>query len=229
MHSVGFGQKLDNINAKTVLNRISHNYLTENYSLRYTKTIFRSIEDVEPMEVSTGIFYVGNMAEYRIEEPGTLIIQNKELNLTIDSASNMVYLSEPDEDYLPMEMRTFMTDSLMDFYSFSLLKKKNFHQLTIENKNELSHSIILQVDPVSYEVRKFIYHMPVGNYFSESIDDETVESPVLEIAYNKIKKEKFNVTFFSHEKWIVKDKMPVELRKEITQFEINDLRVKSHF
>lgn len=228
IHSICLGQKIDNEAAKSILNRISNNYIIDNYSLKYTKSIFGSIEDKAPMEISVGTFYVGNKNEYKLAENGTLIVQNNELNMTIDSASNMIYLSEIDKDYIPLNLTKFMSDSLMNTYQFSLIKKGKIHELIIENKLELSYSILIQFDAISYLVTQFIYHLPTGNYFSETLDDETQESPVMLIVYDKLKKEKFNSEFFSQEKWILKDKNPIELQEGMTQFEIYDFRAKSH-
>ena len=66
--------------------------------------------------------------------------------------------------------------------------------------------------------------MPKGNYFQESMDDESIEQPLLVITYNNPKKLNTNDNLFYTTTWLNSETKPFSLTQFAASYQLVDLR-----
>ncbi len=225
---LGFGQDSAKEEFKATMKKVAKVYSAENIKIKYSREIFESASAEIPMESNKGIICIGSKKKYRVEENGTLVIQNEQFKMSVDSTEMLVLISTIDENILSNNIAEMDKDSVLVDYTVQkrFVKNQIIYELTA--KNDLSTSITLVLNKTSLEIVSMSYFMPASNYFSETLNDESLEKPVLVIKYEAPEKIKDSPELYVTKNWIVSNDIPLELTAKAKGFVIYDTRLSSH-
>ncbi|MNY02319.1 hypothetical protein D3C86_1348890 [compost metagenome] len=106
----------------------------------------------------------------------------------VDSLDKIVYISNIDSSMRQVaQMQQIPLDALKD-YKLEKISFPTYYILKAEPKNATIGTLEFYVHTKSTELYKFTIFYPPGNYFSEAMDDESIESPYLSIIFEPMKK-----------------------------------------
>ena len=165
--------------------KLSNVYKKNGYSLSYQRVIYKNAADGDPMLTDKGAIYRGKSNEYRVETPGNLVIQNDQIKMVVDSTQNVVSLFKTDTLFQAIDVKKFMDKTIADQYSFKRMQTGNTIRYLLIPKNKLEGTTEIWINSTDFTIAKIEMILPESNYFSETMDDGTLETPKLIITYNK--------------------------------------------
>ena len=226
---LAFGQGYQNVeNSKVVqeFDRLSKKYQSTNFQMNYVKKIYRDSMDYEAMVETKGFISKGQNFQYRMEEKGTIVIQNENLKMTVDSASQLVTIGRPDTLFKTIDINAFMDKKAFDNYSFKRMESKGTIRYLIVSKNRLEGITELWISTKDFSLQKLILSLPRANYFNEALEDESMESPLVVITYEPLKMlDKTAVSKqFSQDEWLQIENNKYSLQPSKGTFKLHDLR-----
>jgi hypothetical protein len=206
---------------------ITKKYEQTNSLLRYEKSIFYQDGQLSPASSTIGELRIDANDNYQLAENNQLIIQQKELNILIDSSSMEIIVSKAN----PIK-KQFDIDLFVNTY-----KAGNLLLEKIKRKDEIEYVIYFfnneSIDKMIYRVNNSndllvneIFLTP-GNYLMENLNDETIEKPRIRfkiLAYSKDAKEVKNIDL----KQIFSDMDAMVLTQNYKEFSLIDLRYKNN-
>lgn len=225
------GQGYQLVNEQTVkqeFEKIANKYQSTNFQLSFEKKIYRDSLDMNIMVQTKGKISRGVGYEYRMEESGMIVIQNNELKITIDSATQTVSIVKPDTLFKTVDIASFLNEKAFENYSFRRMENKGQLKYLIIPKNKIEGITELWINKEDYTLQRLNLSLPKANYFNESLEDETLESPLVVINYKPIvamSKNAINQTF-SMDEWLIKENDTYRLTSTKKMFELHDLRYK---
>jgi len=230
--TVGFSgicQSYQEVDSRTVVkefDQLSKKYQASNFQMNYNKKIYRDSLDLEAMVETNGFISKGQNFQYRMEEKGTIVIQNEELKITVDSASQLVTIGRPDTLFKTIDINAFMDKKAFDTYTFKRMEYKGVIRYLIISNNRLEGITELWINTKDFSLQKLVLSLPKANYFNESLEDETLESPLVVIAYQPLKTlDKTTATKqFSQDDWLTKENSKYSLQPSKGMFKLHDLR-----
>lgn len=104
--------------------------LDESYSMLTTYKIYQDYSDVTPVQTSSGRLICKNGKELNLFQMGFIIIQDKELNVTIDTVNQQIVVQNPDSSF-------FYRKTMNDVSEFSEMAKK-IHKKEFQTKTTYS-------------------------------------------------------------------------------------------
>lgn len=226
--STGFSQK--EISAEIFIKALSEagkNYRIEGYSLTYSQNIFLNPTDAQAFFSGKGKFFRGKGLEYRTESKGQLTVQTNEIRMVLDSANRLVLLFEPDSLFSPIEQlnESKLWTNAVFFVTQSDGMKKYKIEYNIEGYEYKSMEYWL--DTKSGMVRKMLLQMNPGNFQSQSLEDESLENPLIVIDYEVLQKGKLAGREFLLAAYLSRDQEgKYTLTATMEGFVLDDLRVK---
>jgi hypothetical protein len=225
----GLSQGYQSVENKTVVKEfdlLSKNYQGTNFQMNYIKKIYRDSLDVDAMTETKGFISKGQNFQYRMEEKGTIVIQNEQLKMTVDSASQLVTIGRPDTLFKTIDINAFMDKKAFENYSFKRMESKGVIRYLIVSKNRLEGITELWISSKDFSLQKLVLSLPKANYFNESLEDETLESPLVVIAYQPLKTlDKLTIAKqFSQDEWLTKENSKYSLQPSKGTFKLHDLR-----
>ena len=200
----------------------------EMISCKFKKEVFKDIKSSEVIESGFGEIIRGKGLEYKMINPGMISFQTNELNVVVDSLDKIVYISSIDSSMRQVaQMQQIPADALKG-YKLEKLIYPTYYVLRAEPENASLGILEFYVRAESKELYKLNIYYPPGNYFSESMDDETLESPYLSIIYEPMKKLKATVNLISLENILEKTGTDeYKLSPNMQGFQLKDSRYKS--
>lgn len=225
----GFCQVYQEVDNKTVIkefDQLSKKYRASNFQMNYNKKIYRDSLDVEAMVETNGFISKGQNFQFRMEEKGTIVIQNEELKMTVDSASQLVTIGRPDTLFKTIDINAFMDKKAFDTYTFKRMEYKGMIRYLIVSKNRLEGITELWINAKDFSLQKLVMSLPKANYFNESLEDESMEKPLVVLVYQPLKTlDKATVSkHFSQEDWLTKENSKYSLKPSKGMFKLHDLR-----
>jgi hypothetical protein len=226
---IGFSQEYKEVENSTVImefDKLSKKYQAANFQMTYNKKIYRDSIDIDPMVETKGFITKGQNFQYRMEEKGTIVIQNEHLKMTVDSASQLVTIGRPDSLFKTIDIRAFMDKKAFDTYTFKRIEYKGVIHYLIVSKNRLEGITELWINAKDFSLQKLVLSLPKANYFNESLEDETLESPLVVIIYQPLKSLDMNALSkqFSQDDWLVNENTKYSLQLSKGMFKLHDLR-----
>ena len=225
----GNAQGYETVNPEKVFTEFSEVakvYGKADYSLSYQRTIYKNIGDTEAMLIEKGTIYRGKENEYRVESPGGLTIQNNELKIVVDSAFSLISIFKTDTLFQTIDVRQFMDKSITDKYTFQRLQNKDVIRYLMTPKSSLEGATELWINAKDYTLIRLEMLMPKSNYFSDRMDDQSMESPKLIITYNKPQPLKANkASFFDFGQIVENKNNQWTLMPNVKGFTLHDSRV----
>lgn len=183
-------QSLENADASEVyaeFSKVSAIYAKQGYSLSYQRVIYRNAADADPMLTDKGSIFRGKNTEYRSQSTGNLTIQNNEMKIVVDSVQKLVSLFKTDTLFQTIDLKKFMDQTVSERYSFKReLSGNSIHYILIPKSN-LEGITEIWINKNDFEITRIEMLLPKANYFSESMDDATLETPRLIFTYDRPK------------------------------------------
>lgn len=196
-----------------------------NCKLRFKREVYKDLRSNELISTTNGVIYHGTDKLFRLENDGITIIQTNEIYVIIDSLENLVQLAEPDTNFNPsMALMNLKMEALSKF-KLSYYKTAAYTTYKVVPENPGDGIVEYQVDNKSKMIYRFKVSYPPANYFSENIDDETVEEPYAVITYEPIEKIKNSDQIFNLKPYVVLDENgKYKLSDKLVNYELYDSR-----
>lgn len=196
-----------------------------NSRLAFKKEIYKDLHSNELMTASSGVIYYGTGKTFRMENEGITVIQTDDLFVLIDSTEQLVQLATPDTSFNPSaSLLNFRTDALLKF-KLSSYKTDKYISYKVVPENLADGIIEYQVDLKSNMLYRFKVSYPPANYFSENMEDETLEEPYVIMVYEPIQPLKNPERYFDLKNILVKNAGGEYLLSEqLTNYELHDSR-----
>lgn len=224
------GQEVTQLSAKSFNNEMAllgKKMNAEMVTCRFKKEVFKDINSSVIIESSKGEIIRGKGLEYKMVNPGMISFQTNNLNVVIDSLDKMVYISNVDSSMRQVaQMQQIPLDALKD-YKLEKISFPEYYILKAEPKNVSIGTMEFYVHSKSTELYKLNIFYPPGNYFSEALEDETMESPYLTIIFEPMKKLKETSNLISLENILEKTAAgDYALSPKMEGFQLKDSRYK---
>lgn len=178
------GQVLTATEFRKELAVVQQQFSRSNSFITYKRELLISGEDTTS---EAGTFLRGEGLNYRLSQTGVLIVQNSQGKLIIDSAQHTVVLTIVDSLFSLMDTPDLTDENVARVYVLSKNAGKSFNTFYMTPKSEGIEKAEIRIpvsgiSPVTMKVT-----LPPGNYVSHSLDDESIEEPVLTITYTSVK------------------------------------------
>lgn len=227
---LGWSQDVKQLNEKSFnaeMALLGKKMNAELVSCKFKKEVFKDINSSVIIESSKGEIIRGKGLEYKMVNPGMVSFQTNNLNVVIDSLDKMVYISNVDSSMRQVaQMQQIPLDALKD-YKLEKISFPEYYILKAEPKNASIGIMEFYVHSKSTELYKLNIFYPPGNYFSESLEDETMESPYLTIIFEPMKKLKETSNLISLENILEKTATgDYALSPKMEGFQLKDSRYK---
>lgn len=196
-------------------------------SCKFKKEVFKDINSSVAIESNTGEIIRGKGLEYKMVNPGMISFQTNNLNVVVDSLDKIVYISNVDSSMRQIaQMQQIPPDALKD-YKLEKVIFPNYYILKAAPKNATIGTMEFYVHSKTTELYKLNIFYPPGNYFSEALEDETIESPYLTIIFEPMKKLKETSNLISLENILEKTASgDYALSPKMEGFQLKDSRYK---
>lgn len=228
-----FGQNFNEVSNEIAiadLKKLAKNYSISNYQLNYTKSVFQNTSDATPLLKTSGTMYRGKQNEYRMEEKGTLIIQNNKHKIVVDSTLNLVTIDKSDTLFSGLNIEQYAQNSSLELYSFKKKEDKIYLIYLIESSNKSEGITELWIKKKDFTLERITLKLPAANYFNDALDDETMETPLVIINYQQPILLTNSNNMFLLTDWVVSEGNSSEDNFKIspnkTGFKLHDLRYK---
>ncbi len=226
-----FGQvkkKLSSTEFKQEIQQAVNQMNQENIVLKFKKETFQDLKSGVPVESVHGVIYKESGVVYKMNAGGITILQTKEYAIYIDSVERFVQVSDIDPSMKAMSMANELTQEMLDRYELEKTSFGGYIILKAVPKVSDEGTMEFYIDAKKKALYKLVITLPPANYFMESEDDETIESPYITVVYEPITPLKNNEVSFSDEKILVKDKQNnLSLAPGMVSYQLHDARLKS--
>jgi hypothetical protein len=202
----------------------SKQYQKESFSVKFKQSVFLSSDSLKPFYEGYGLYKRGKGKEYRTETLGNLTIQNNDIKIVLDSVSKLVLLFKPDSLFNPITKESGSFCNSESTFFITTTKEHLRYKVFYHSPNLEYESMEFWVEKKSGAISKMIIQMIEDNYTGESVDDETVEEPILIVEYQPILTLKSTLNEFNVNRFIVLDKNQYVLTPELKDFTLDDLR-----
>jgi len=197
----------------------------DNSKLRFKKEVYRDARSNELLSSSVGVIYHGKERSFRMEDGGVTIMQTNDIYLVVDSLDRVIQLAEPDTNFNPSMALMNLKAEALEKFQLSSYKNATFITYKVVPENLMDGTIEYQVDLKSNMIYRFKISYPAANYFSEDLDDETVEEPYAVITYEPLEKIKDPQKLFDLKQYIVPDQEgKYKLSDQLVNYELYDSR-----
>lgn len=185
-----FSQKMESITPEVFVREMQPvvaKMNRDNSTIRFKREVYKDLKTKELVSTSSGCLYHGAGMTFRLENDQVTIIQDNSLYLIIDSTAGIIQLSEADTTFNPAgAIANFNTASLEKFQLFRS-HSGTFDQYKIIPEDLSEGTIEYFVDTKTQQIYKVSITYPPANYFSENMDDETLEEPFAIVIYEPLK------------------------------------------
>ena len=196
-----------------------------NSKLSFKKEIYKDLHSNELVSSSSGVIYYGTGSSFRMENDGITIIQTSDIYVLIDSTERIVQLAKPDSSFNPSASLLNFNEEALAKFKLSSYKADSYISYQVIPENLAEGTIEYQVDLKSQMLYRFKVTYPPSNYFSENMDDETLEEPYVIMIYDPIQKLKNPEVYFDLKNILVKTASgEYLLANQLTNYELHDSR-----
>ncbi|WP_341903537.1 hypothetical protein [Fluviicola taffensis] len=230
--SIGcFSQERKTLDAKSFnaeMVQLGKKMNAELISVKFKKEIFKDINSSVIIESSSGQIIRGKGLEYKMVNPGMISFQTRNLNVVVDSLERIVIISNVDSTLQQVTQLQQIPADALKGYKLEKIVFPTYYILRAEPENASIGIMEFYVHTQSTELYKLNMFYPPGNYFSESMEDESVESPYLTIIFEPMKKLKETANLISLENILEKTATgEYLLSPKMVGFQLKDSRYKS--
>lgn len=193
--------------------------------IKFKKDIFQDVATNKLIESSSGILYKGKGLNYKMINNGLLVLQTDKINLVVDSAANIVQINSVDSS---LKISNFLADfptTVLDNYEFEKIVNPTFFVLKATAVKTDEGTMEFYFHSKTKMLYKFILTFPPANYFSEELDDETIETPSVVMIYEPIQTLKPGDGSFDYSPYVkLNENGKFVLTEKMTAYELIDTR-----
>lgn len=229
--SIASAQKTSKISEKDFKKEIESVRINMNkeYSvIRFKKEVFQDEKAIKAVESSMGVIYRGSGINYKMVNEGLTVLHLSDLILIIDSTSKMIQISEPDSITKTMDLLSDLSIKMLEEYDIYKTEFPTYAIFKSVPKNSMESTLEFFVDTKTKRLYKLKMTLPEANYFSEDLEDETLEKPYVLMIYEPVKELKKDTDLFSYTPYVKKsDSKKFELTEAYSGYELHDARYQS--
>lgn len=200
---------------------------SEFISCKFKKEVFKDLHSSVIIESSNGEITRGKGFEYKMVSPSMISFQTADLNVVVDSLDKIVYISNIDSSMRQVAQMQQIPPNVLKDYKLEKISFPTYYILRAEPKEVTIGIMEFYVHSKSTELYKLNIFYPPGNYFSESLEDETIESPYLTMIFEPMKKLKESSNLISLDNILKKTTSgDYVLASNMEGFQLKDSRYK---
>lgn len=171
---------------KAILEKNARRFRSENYVLTFQTSIYKDLLSTETVTVDKqGMIIRGTGKSYRSDQGEQILLQNAEVKLLIDTSRHIIGLMPPDTLFDVIQTQQLLQNKGWErlVCETTTVKGKNVYRLSGESLEAYEY-IELAFNNESGELLSMVLFFRPYNYFSDHIEDQTVEQPRIEIRYS---------------------------------------------
>lgn len=226
---VGFSQ-VENNSFKSICKELDEFWKkqpSKNFTTDVNTVVFSNKDKSQITTQENGKIMAGENNSFMFSSKSSFYIQNNLFGLMIDSIEKTIYLSPIKE----MNYESFQWNSLyMDSSMYEVKKTITKESVTFYVKEKM---MVSQYQTMSFEfdknnatVKKVCLNFWPANYTSETIEDESMEQPYMEMTYTTILTNGNTEAILTEMNTIVKqENKTIQVAPLYATFEIQDLRI----
>ena len=193
--------------------------------IRFKRDIFQDLASNKIIESSSGTLYKGKGLNYKMINGGMTIVQTEKISLVIDSANNVVQINSVDSSLKISNFLTELPANILDNYEFEKISYPAFFVLKATAVKTNDGIMEFYFHAKTKMLYKFVLTFPPANYFSEELDDETLETPTVVIVYEPAQTIKPGEVSFDHSPYIkLNENGKFVLTEKMVGYELIDTR-----
>lgn len=212
-----------------VIQPISQVSRAENQKVYFDRFFFEEMTKGTPDSKESGMFYRGIKNQYRTENNAVTTIQSNDIKVTIDTVQKVILIAKSDSLFNQADFSQNiekMMNQIDTIYQTSNGKVNKYQLLFNDFSTNFSGIEIHVADKTFQLLEVSIFYRP-SNYFSESMDDETIEQPKIVMKYSGYEQISGKNQFFTWSKWLIDDKKGrFQIKPEYAHYELIDTRVE---
>jgi hypothetical protein len=194
-------------------------------SIKFKKDVFQDAMTNKLIESGSGILYKGKGLNYKMINNGLLIVQSDQISLVVDSATNIVQINSVDSSLKISNFLANFPTALLDNYEFEKIENPSFFVLKVTNLKTDEGTMEFYFHTKTKMLYKFVMTFPPANYFSEELDDETIETPSVVMVYEPIQTLKQGEVSFDHSPYVtLNENGKFVLTEKMAGYELIDTR-----
>lgn len=229
-YSNGLAQIASKITAKDFKKEIETvrvNMNKEHAVIHFTKEVYRDEKTNKLEESATGVIYRGGGINYRMVSSGLTVLHLSDLILIVDSASHMIQISEPDSITKTIDMLGDISIDMLQKYEIEKTVFPAYALYKAVPKGFVESTLEFFVDTKTKRLYKLKMTLPESNYFSEDLEDESLEKPYVVMIYEPVQELKNEGDLFSFNQFVKKnEKGGFELTEAFSAYELHDSRYR---
>lgn len=226
--SLGIAQTTAKISGKDFKKEIEPVRLMMNkeYSfIRFKKEVFQDEKTSQPAESSNGVIYRGSGINYKMVNEGVTILHLSNVILIIDSTSRMIQISEPDSVTKTVDLLGEISMEMLQNYEIEKTVFPAYISYKAIPKSAMESTLEFFVDIKSKLLYKLKMTLPEANYFSDNLEDETLEKPYVLMVYEPVQELKKDSNLFSYTSYLrLNESKKFELTEAFSAYELHDSR-----
>lgn len=199
----------------------------ENISIRFKKEIFEDVNSKVLLESSTGMVCRGKDINYKMMNDGLVVVQTDELKVIVDSVNMLIQLGEVESELKSIDFLGDLPLNMLDNYELEKTTYPNHFVFKASPKNADDAIMEMFINNKDKSLYKLVVTMQPANYFSESLSDETLESPYVTIVYEPLQTIKNAEAMITYQPYIQKNQSgKYELTPAFSAYQLHDSRYR---
>lgn len=200
--------------------------MNKEYSvIRFKKEVFQDEKANKAVESSNGVIYRGSGINYKMVNEGLTVLHLSDVILIIDSTSKMIQISEPDSITKTVDLLGDVSTKMLENYDIEKTVFPTYIAYKATPKKELESTLEFFVDIKTKRLYKLKMTLPEANYFSEDMEDETLEKPYVLMIYEAAQELKKDNNLFSYSSYVkLNESKKFELTEAFSAYELHDAR-----
>lgn len=200
--------------------------MNKEYSIiRFKKEVFQDERANKAVESSSGVIYRGSGINYRMVNDGLTVLHLEGVILIIDSTSKMIQISEPDSITKTVDLLGEVSTKMLGNYTIEKTVFPTYITYKATPKKGLESTLEFFVDSKTKRLYKLKMTLPEANYFSEDLEDETLEKPYVVMVYEPVQDLKKDSDLFSYTPYVkLNESKKFELTEAFSTYELHDAR-----
>ncbi|TSJ46563.1 hypothetical protein [Fluviicola chungangensis] len=151
--------------------------------VRFKRDVFQDLASNKILESGSGTLYKGKGLNYKMINGGMTIVQTEKMSLVIDSANNVVQINSVDSSLKISNFLAELPANILDNYEFEKISYPAFFVLKATAVKTNDGIMEFYFHTKTKMLYKFVLTFPPANYFSEELEDESVETPSVVMVY----------------------------------------------
>lgn len=217
--------KMSEKDFKKEIEAVRINMNKEHSVIRFKKEVFQDVKANQSVESSNGVIYRGSGINYKMVNEGITVLHLSNLILIIDSASKMIQISEPDSITKTVDLLSEISTKMLQDYDIEKTVFPTYIDYKATPKKGMESTLEFFVDAKNKRLYKLKMTLPEANYFSEDLEDESLEKPYVVMVYEPVQELKKENDLFSYAPYVkLNGSKKFELTEAFSTYQLHDAR-----